>query len=132
MGRRGALGALILASLALAPAAQARPLVTLHQTGGFAGVDERLVVKESRSATFTDRDGSDRFTVPRDRMRRLRSALDGWRRLEPNYPARPVTPDGFHYAVTHAGHTVRTADGAERPRKLDRVLAILQRIASRR
>ena len=132
MGRSRALGPLILASLALAAPAAAQPLVTLRQTGGFAGVDETLVVKQSRAASFTERGRTDRFKVPKKRMRRLRAGLDDWAALRSAYPADRPVADGFQYAVTHAGHTVRTEDGADKPRKLERVLALLHRIETAR
>jgi hypothetical protein len=132
MGRSRALGPLILASLALAAPAAAKPLVTLHQTGGFAGVDETLGVKQSRAASFTERGHTDRFTVGKKRMHRLRVALNGWEHLKTAYPADQPVADGFQYAITHAAHTVRTEDGAAKPRKLERVLALLHRIETAR
>jgi hypothetical protein len=131
VGRRGALGALIVASLALAGPAHAAPLVKLHQTGGIAGVDERLVVKRGGAARLTERSHTRRFQVPDKRMQRLRRALGGFANLETSYRSSRPIADGFQYAVTHAGHTVHTEDGADRPKKLDRILAILQRIKSR-
>jgi hypothetical protein len=136
MGRSRALGAVIVASLALAaPAVAAEPLVKIDRTGGFPGVHELLKVKTDRSAVLRDGSGPrDRFRVSRTRMKNLRAALRDarWSTLAPEYRSPVEIPDGYRDAITHAGRTVRTETGADPPRRLERVVSILQRIIASR
>jgi hypothetical protein len=128
----------VLAALALvAPpaAAKTRPatLVTMHTTGGIAGVDHRLQIGARRHASATSRGLTREFTVSHKTMRRLRTALADahWTDLRPSYPAKPPVADGFRFAIVHRGYRVRSEDGADRPRRLDRVLKLLERVVSR-
>jgi hypothetical protein len=92
-----------------------------------------LTVGRRRHASTHSRGFTRRFVVSRRTMRRLRSALHdaNWPGLRADYPANPPVADGFHYATTYRARQVTTEDGAKRPKRLNRVLEILQRIVGR-
>jgi hypothetical protein len=131
--------AVVLAAALVAPASEAQArtargtLVTMHTTGGFAGIDNLLTVGRRRHASIDSSGPTRRFVVSHRTMHRLRSALHDahWLRLHAEYPAKQPVFDGYHYAIVYRGHEVRTEDGAKRPKRLDRVLGELQRIVSR-
>lgn len=101
-------------------------LVEVVVNGGFAGVDNKLVVQydgsyTTRSGTKPPRTGQ----MTRAEVAELRAALE-----DPAYakvPARPTgapIPDGFQYFITYDHHLVVAGDG-ERPPALDRVFKAL-------
>jgi hypothetical protein len=101
-------------------------LVEVAVTGGFAGVNNRLVVREDGGWTLHSRTKEPRGgRMTPDEVARLRAALE-----DPAYdrvPARPTgepVRDGFQYAVAHHGHRVVATDGAVPP-ALRRVLDAL-------
>ncbi|MEU8764488.1 hypothetical protein [Streptomyces sp. NPDC048659] len=101
-------------------------LVEVTVTGGFAGVDNRLVVREDGTYTTSRRgkpDESGRMTPAG--LAGLRAALDdpAYARV-PDRPSGAPVADGFQYTVTHTGRTV-TAGDRERPAALDRVFGAL-------
>jgi hypothetical protein len=143
--RRSAPVAALLAGTALLPAAaQAYPapndsnlpapsvLVSMEVTGGIAGIDEYLAIGSNGAARLDTRQGSHRFKLSKKRVKDLRARLTKarWQRLKSEYPAPAGTADGFSYSIIYRGHDVRTADGARRPLRLERVVSALQRIRS--
>jgi hypothetical protein len=136
LSRLALAAALVAALLAPGADAQARTpgtLVTMHTTGGFAGIDHLLTVGRRRHARIDSRGTTRRFVVSRNTMHRLRAALSAshWLQLRAEYPAEQPVADGSQYAVTHRGHEVRSEDGAKRPKRLNRVLRELERIVGR-
>ncbi|MER8047929.1 hypothetical protein [Streptomyces sp. NPDC094032] len=107
------------------PAPQA-VLVEVVVSGGFAGVDNKLVVHED--GTYTTRTGtkppkSGRMTEAE--VTELRAALEdpAYAKLPPRPTGAPIA-DGFQYTLTHAHHTLIAGDG-ERPPALNRVFKAL-------
>ncbi|KQX47282.1 MULTISPECIES: hypothetical protein [unclassified Streptomyces] len=111
------------------PAADPQPgevLVEVAVSGGFAGVDNRLVVHYD--GTWTSRS---RAKAPRTGQQtpaeaaELRAAL-----ADPAYAQVPERPtgrpvaDGFQYSLTYRGRVVVAGDG-ERPPALERVFDAL-------
>ena len=90
----------------------ARTLVETTVTGGFAGVHDRLVVKDDGTYTTTSRGGSSRSgqMTPAE-LTALREALEkaDFARLPAEATGSPIA-DGFTYRITHAGRTVTTDD----------------------
>jgi hypothetical protein len=123
----------LLASLSLlfAAGAQAKPhtIIRYHRSGGFAGVDQRLVIRSDNVALAYGR-GSSRplpAQLGAQQVRRLRQALDAAHldTLHRHYPA-PGAADTFQYSVTYKGHTV-DADETKVPHRLSRALQLLQK-----
>ncbi|MFE1349222.1 hypothetical protein [Streptomyces sp. NPDC058757] len=101
-------------------------LVEVGVSGGFAGVDNRLVVREDGSWTLTSRGGEPRTgRMGAEELAELRAALEdpAYARVPERPGGRPVA-DGFRYAVTHHDRTVVAGDG-ERPAALQRVFDAL-------
>lgn len=114
-----------------APAAATEPrsgavLVEVTVSGGFAGVDNRLVVREDGSWTLRSRDKEPRTgRMDADGLAELRAALEdpAYARVPERPSGRPVA-DGFQYTVTHDDRTVVAGDD-ERPAALQRVFDAL-------
>ncbi|MFF9338315.1 hypothetical protein ACF1CG_00920 [Streptomyces sp. NPDC014773] len=101
-------------------------LVEVGVSGGFAGVDNRLVVREDGSWTLTSRSGEPRTgRMSAEGLAELRAALQdpAYARV-PERPSGPAVADGFRYSVTHDGRLVVAGDG-ERPAALQRVFDAL-------
>ncbi|WP_282693354.1 hypothetical protein [Streptomyces sp. CC208A] len=101
-------------------------LVEVVVNGGFAGVNNQLVVYEDggwtvRSGTGTPRTG--RMTAAG--LAELRAALQdpAYARV-PDRPTGPTVADGFQYFVTH-DHRLVVADDGDRPPALQRVFDAL-------
>jgi len=64
-------------------------------------------------------------------MARLRTALKRarWKTLRHDYRADMPVADGVSYSIRYHGKTVFTEDGADPPKRFERVKAILTRIA---
>lgn len=106
-------------------------LVVFRKSGGIAGVDERLTVKRSGSATTTIRGGSRRtFTVSEETLRGLEDALEqaDFASLRRSYPD-PGVADAFEYRITYEGRTVRAVETVV-PAALEAAVDILTRIGS--
>src|SRR5262245_47889712 len=124
--------ALVLALPAVAAAAdvQSRTLVSYERTGGFIGKQDSLTVLRSGAATSSN--GTFQL-APRRRLR-LESVLRSARfaMLGSEYlPPDPVA-DGYTYTVRYGGRRVSVGEGAKPPLRLQRVLALLSDIFSRR
>jgi len=112
-----------------APAAGQSPavLVSYEQTGGFAGIERGLVVYRTGKVQS---DGlplkASRLTPTR--LRALRTALTQARfgTLAKRYESETPIADGFIYRVTYGGRSVRVDEGAEPPKRLERVLVLLR------
>ncbi|NML54329.1 hypothetical protein HHL19_07450 [Streptomyces sp. R302] len=101
-------------------------LVEVAVSGGFAGVDNRLVVREDGSWTLRSRDKEPRTgRMDADGLAELRAALEdpAYARVPERPSGRPVA-DGFQYTVTYHDRTVVAGEG-ERPTALQRVFDAL-------
>ncbi|MFE6226324.1 hypothetical protein [Streptomyces sp. NPDC057854] len=101
-------------------------LVEVGVSGGFAGVDNRLVVREDGSWTVRSRSGEQRSgRMTAGGLAELRAALDdpAYARVPERPAGRPVA-DGFQYTVTYHDRTVVAGDG-DLPAALRRVFDAL-------
>ncbi|MFF9474871.1 hypothetical protein ACF1E9_19910 [Streptomyces roseolus] len=101
-------------------------LVEVAVSGGFAGVDNRLTVREDGSWTLRSRGGEPRTgRMDAAGLAGLRAALEdpAYARVPERPSERPVF-DGFQYTVTYHDRTVVAGDG-ERPAALQRVFDAL-------
>jgi len=130
--------AIVLAALfALAvvgPQAASAPspvLVSFRQTGGFVGVERSVTVRRSGAVTAENAHVS---TLSHARLTALRDALEAarWRTLKSRYAPEAHVADGFLYAITYGGRTIRIDQGAALPPRLARPFVLLQRIAGLR
>ncbi|MFF0450526.1 hypothetical protein ACFYT4_29770 [Streptomyces sp. NPDC004609] len=104
-------------------------LVVVTVTGGIAGVNDRLTVREDGTYTTASPPGPDRSgRMTPAGLRALRRALDkaGFPRLPATATGPPVA-DGFHYRITHGGHTVVTDDVSQPPALRDVFTALPSR-----
>ena len=123
--------AVMVALAVVAPQAASAPspvLASFRQTGGFVGVERRVVVRRSGAVTAENVHVS---TLSRAQLTALRNALEAarWRTLKSGYAPKVHVSDGFLYAITYAGRTIRIDQGATLPRRLARPFVLLQRIA---
>jgi hypothetical protein len=112
-----------------ARASSADVLIEYRRSGGFAGLDDHLVIKENGQAILTQ--GSERHEFilnggARDRLEALFAEAE-FSRLRRRYLPSRQGADLFEYVVTYKGHTVRTMDGAV-PSSLQPILGALNEI----
>jgi hypothetical protein len=130
--RRLALCAALLALLVAAPAAGAAPRLVVERTGGFAGVQDRIVIRSTGPATVTHRDGGTR-RLTASRTRAARTALREARfpTLAAVYKPKAIVNDGFVYVLSAGRHKVRVEQGAENvPRRLQDLLDAVSKLLS--
>lgn len=110
-------------------------LVTYRKTGGIAGVDEVLIVREGGAVQFTARGLSRDVVVAAADLVPLRRALasSAFADLHDRYSA--MGADLFTYTITSAldgvQKTVVTMDGAQHPAVLGEVIALLEGLRAR-
>lgn len=126
--------AVALALAVVAPqAASARSpvLVSFRQSGGFVAIERSVTVRRSGAVLSENVRVS---TLSRARLTALRDALEAarWETLKSHYAPDVRVADGFLYAITYAGRTVRIDQGATIPPRLRRPFLILQRLAGLR
>lgn len=108
-------------------------LVDYRRSGGFAGVDDHVVIQENGQATLTRRAQQYEFVLDDDTMNQLQTLLDNaeFSKLRGQYLPTRQGSDLFEYLITHNGHTVRTMDTTV-PEALQPVLELLNRIIESR
>ncbi|MEM4217723.1 MAG: hypothetical protein QXZ09_06840 [Candidatus Methanomethylicaceae archaeon] len=114
-------------------ASSSETLIEYCRSGGFAGLDDRLVIKKSGEATLIRKSQHSEFTLNGDTMKRLQALFEeaNFSQLRKEYlPSRPGA-DLFEYVVTYRGHTVRTMDGAVPPSLVPVVEALNQIVEGR-
>jgi hypothetical protein len=122
------------AELGCIPGRPGALLVAYTRTGGFAGIRERLRVYRGGQAELVRGAGSPReLRLSCRRVQALRDALvaSRFRSLSPLYAPDQPFADGFIESVSYGGRTVRVLTGADPPRRLNRVLALLREIVAR-
>ena len=108
-------------------------LIEYRRGGGFAGLDDRLIIKKSGEVILTRKLKRSEFTLDSDTIRHLQTLFEdaNFSQLRKEYlPSRPGA-DLFEYVVTYKGHTVRTMDGAVPP-PLQPILEALDQIIESR
>jgi hypothetical protein len=114
------------------PTAPAAHLVEYSRQGGFAGVDDRLVVEPDGSFTVSHRGGAvSRGRVSPADLTKLRQVLEASHFGQiPAMTTSGGMADAFTYHVVYAEHDVTAADGGV-PAALRPVLAELEEILQR-
>jgi hypothetical protein len=105
------------------------PLIEYHRQGGFAGLDDRLIIQDQESATLVQ--GSDEFHLELEpgMVDELVAQLEsiGFSSLQSEYLPKDTGADLIEYELTYKGHTVRTMDTAV-PNSLQPILNLLNEI----
>ena len=104
-------------------------LIEYRRSGGFAGLDDHLIIKENGAAILTRKSERHESTLDSDTIDRLRTLFEEaeFSQLHKEYLPSRQGSDLFEYVVTYKGHTVRTMDGAVPP-SLQPVLEALNQI----
>jgi hypothetical protein len=104
-------------------------LAEYRRSGGFAGLDDYLVIQVNGQATLTRKTEHYEFVLDRDTMNQLQALFDDaeFSKLRREYLPSRQGSDLFEYVVTYKGHTVRTMDTAV-PEALWPVLELLNQI----
>jgi hypothetical protein len=91
--------------------------IAYRRSGGFAGVNDYLVIEANGSARLTRKNGEASFVVTQDELGQLTALLEqsGFSTLNSNNTPGGIGADRFEYEITYQGHTVRTMDGAVPP-----------------
>jgi hypothetical protein len=112
-----------------ARASSPETLIAYRRSGGFAGWDDHLVIKENGEAILTRQSERHEFTLDGDTTSRLQTLFQeaDFSQLRRRYLPAQEGADLFEYVVTYRGHTVRTMDGAVPP-SLQPILEALNRI----
>jgi len=115
-----------------AKASPSDTLIEYRRSGGFAGLDDHLVIKKSGEATLTRKSASYKFTLDEETLNHLQSLFEEaeFSQLRKRHLPSRQGSDLFEYVVTYKGHTVRTMDGAVPP-SLQLILETLNQIVER-
>jgi hypothetical protein len=104
-------------------------LIEYRRSGGFGGLDDRLIINVNGQATLTRKAEHYEFVLDRDTMNQLLVLLDNaeFSKLRREYLPPRQGSDLFEYVVTYKGHAVRTMDTAV-PDSLLPILELLNQI----
>ena len=88
--------------------------VEYERSGGYEGLDERLVIFDNGAAIISGGKGSREIALNETELSHISDLLDaaGFLSLERSYSARPGAADVFRYTVTYSGHIVSAEDTA--------------------
>jgi hypothetical protein len=103
--------------------------IEYRRSGGFAGLEDHLVIKKSGEAILTRKSERYEFTLDNATVTHLLIPFEDaeFSQLgKESLPSRQGS-DLFEYVVTYEGHTVRTMDGAVPP-SLQPILEALNQI----
>ena len=108
---------------------QSNPFVEYKRSGGFAGLNDHLILNENGTASLTRKSIDSEITVSETNMTQLRSMLESvdFRRLEKEYLASRQGADYIEYQIIYNGHAVRTQDTAI-PEPLQPIIDLLNTI----
>jgi hypothetical protein len=103
-----------------------------HRTGGFAGLDDRIVIFDNGVAVISQKTASREITLNKTDLERITGIFSDaqFSMLEGNYSARRGAADYFRYTVSYHGKTVIAEDSAIPP-SLQPVIDEMNRIISR-
>lgn len=103
--------------------------VDYQRTGGFAGVNDRLVIFDNGVALVSSRTTSREFTLNRSELESISAVFEEaqFPSLEGNYTSRRGGADLLQYSITYGGKTVNTEDTAI-PAALEQVIGEMDRI----
>jgi hypothetical protein len=109
----GLLGVLVIALLVGCTETD-QSFLEYRRQGGFAGLDDHLVIQSDGAATLSRGSISTTFNLPPDIITNLKRELAAanFSDLKREYLPAQSGSDRFEYRLTYHGHTVRTQDGA--------------------
>lgn len=112
-----------------AKTSSSQTLIEYRRSGGFAGLDDHLVITRSGEPILTRKSERLEVTLDSDTVRYLQLLFEeaGFSHLRGEYLPSRQGSDLFEYVVTYEGHTVRTMDGAVPP-SLQSVLEALNQL----
>jgi hypothetical protein len=92
-------------------------LVDYQRTGGFAGVNDRLIIFDNGVAVISSRAGSKEILLNQTELDRISSIFkEGqFSMLDENYTSHADGADFMQYSISYYGKTVRTEDTAIPP-----------------
>ncbi len=104
-------------------------LVDYRRVGGFAGLDDHLIIETDGKAMLTQRVERFEFSLERDTIARLQALLDeaAFSKLHSEYLPSQSGADFIEYTLTYQGRTVRAVDTAV-PEALQLVIAFLNQV----
>jgi len=105
--------------------------VDYQRTGGFAGVNDRLVIFDNGVALVSSRSTSREFSLTRSELENISSVFEAaqFHTLEGNYTSRRESADLLQYSITYRNKTVNTEDTAI-PGALEQIIGELERIVT--
>ena len=110
-------------------AAQAGPtLVSWERAGGLLGFQDGARILKDRTIFAAGGEGSTQARITRAEKAKLKARLEGWRRWNARYEPEVLFLDGTTVSARAKGHTVSVSAGADAPRRVDRVMALLSRL----
>jgi hypothetical protein len=125
---------LAVAAVGLASCQQAdnKALIEYKRTGGFAGLDDHLIIQANGQAVLTQKGKRSEFLLERTQMEQLTTALDdaNFTKLDKEYLPEQSGNDLIEYWITYKKHRVHTMDTAI-PQALTPVLELLNEIVIR-
>ncbi|MDH7511097.1 MAG: META domain-containing protein [Methanolinea sp.] len=106
-------------------------LIGFWRTGGFAGMNDHLVIFSDGTAVLERKEYRSNFTLSRTLLESLEGdlAASGFGTLAPSYRAPPGSADYFTYRITYQGKTVTADDGAVPPALLPLIRVLTQIVA---
>jgi hypothetical protein len=135
----GALTALAIASCtparpvhadATQPPSRLASAIEYRRSGGFAGVEDRILVAPDGELEVRDRQGHRRTArLSAGDLSELATLVSGWKELRS--PPTPVPADAFAYAITYDGLTVTAVEFGAPPQTFDLVRKRLEGMAER-
>ncbi len=108
-------------------------LLEYHRTGGFVGVDDRVLVTPTGVLTVTDRQGSRaKGQLTLEELGALQDLLAGWNELSASKRPTGAAADAYVWEIQFKGRTVRVAesDGGVPP-AFERVRVRVEELAQR-
>ncbi|MDD1695012.1 MAG: hypothetical protein LUQ71_09845 [Methanoregula sp.] len=87
-------------------------MLDYHRTGGFAGVDDRLVIFDNGAAVIATRSANREFLVNQSEIERMNRFFEqaGFDSLQENYTSPYSGADFMQYSITYQNKTVITED----------------------
>jgi hypothetical protein len=110
-------GCLGMKTLPVSPPAAPALLVDYQRTGGFAGVNDRLVIFDNGATVISSRAGSKEILLNQTDLDRISSIFNEgqFSMLDENYTSHAEGADFMQYSISYHGKTVRTEDTAIPP-----------------
>lgn len=102
------------------------PLVEFWRTGGFAGMNDHLVIYPDGTVSLTRKEYSSSFSLEEPDLEALVALFEesGFMNLAPQYPAPPGSADLFIYQICWQGKTV-VAEDTMIPEGLQEIIGVL-------